>query len=142
MEIAFSILIIAVLVISLMAALLKFKRLGVGFELKLMWSVGLGLILGIALFTPQFLRRLKTGFTTNVAATSVSPEFPELKTRFYQASTDQAFDASVAAIQTLSDWKITRQTKGSGIILAEKKVIAFIDDVAIKIRADGAQTRV
>ena len=142
LEIAFSVVVVSIFVILLMAGLLSIKKLGVGFELKLMLAVFSGAGLAIVLFTPQFSRRLKTGLSTNFAATSVSPEFPELKTRFYQASTNQVFSASVAAIQQLSDWTITRQSEGSGVILAEKKVVIFVDDVAVKVRDDRGQTRV
>jgi len=65
-----------------------------------------GALIEIALRTPQFGRRTQTARSTNIAEKRPTPEFPELKTRFYDAPPERVLDEADAALCILPNWKV------------------------------------
>lgn len=82
---------------------------------------------------PGFFTRLSTYLTTNVAETSETSPFPELKTRRYEAPPELLFDVARRAAQRLR-WNITSldADKKEIQVVAKTKVWGFEDDVTIQ----------
>ncbi len=145
MEIIFSIIIGAIIILATTAIVIMIARRSVKRTPQLIIILLVLLSAGAAaifVLTPQFGRRIQTALSTNVAETSVEPEFPELKTRFYNAPREQAFEAAASVIENLPDWKLVAQNASEGRIEAEKKVVIFTDDVSISLGGEPEQTRV
>ena len=141
MEILFTIIAVAAVIMAVVALIARGSRIGRRFVTPLLVLL-LAALLGIFLTTPQFVRRMQTALTTNVAQTSPTPEFPELKTRYYDAPLAKVFDEASAAIRSLSNWKVVSADPATGSIAAEKRVLMFVDDVRIQVIAEGPRTRV
>lgn len=142
MELLFCLVAGCFVVLALIALLMRAKGLGVSIPLKVELVILAAVLAAVAAFTPQFSRRLRTGVSRNFAVSSTSPEFPELKTRFYKASPQTVFDQALAVIKGFAGWKVTSEQRDYGIIRAERRLLIFSDDVSVKIHEDDVGSRV
>ncbi len=82
----------------------------------------------------------------NDVETGRTPEYPELQPRDYRASPESVAKAVKAAVAGLPRWELVGEGKGSvGIQLQAvrtTRVFRFKDDVTIRVRREGAGTRV
>jgi uncharacterized protein (DUF1499 family) len=98
---------------------------------------------GIWVGVPQFPRRIRTALGTNIAETSPTPEFLELRTRVYATAPSRVFDAVSAMVKSHSGkWELVSADPAAGRIHATTKVVGFTDDVFVSIQSEGAGTRV
>jgi uncharacterized protein (DUF1499 family) len=98
---------------------------------------------GIWFAVPQFPRRIRTALGTNIAETSPTPEFPELRTRGYAATPSRVFDAVSAIVKSQpGKWELASADPATGRIHATTKVVGFTDDVIVSIQTEGTGTRV
>ena len=98
---------------------------------------------GIWFAVPQFPRRLSTALNTNVAETSPTPEFPELRTRTYAAKPDRVYEAVTTAIALRPDkWAVVSTDPAAGRVQATVGVLNFTDDVQIHVQSSGDTTQV
>jgi uncharacterized protein (DUF1499 family) len=141
MEIVFTIVVGAVVILAVIALIARGRRIARRFVMPVLVLL-LAVLFGIFLTTPQFGRRIQTALSTNVAESSPAPEFPELKTRYYDTPRAKVFDEANAAIRSLSNWKVVLADPATGSIAAEKRVLMFVDDVRIRVIAEGSRTRV
>jgi uncharacterized protein (DUF1499 family) len=67
--------------------------------------------------------------------------YPELKTQEYQQTTEQVFDAALAALKDM-ELELVNSDKNLGLIEAYDKTtfFGFIDDVVIRIQSNGQMT--
>lgn len=97
---------------------------------------------GIWFLVPQFPRRLATALDTNIAETSLTPEFPELRTRVYNAPAERVLEAVKAAIASRpATWTLV-SSDTSGHVHATKRVLTFTDDVYVFLQTQPSGTRV
>ncbi len=78
--------------------------------------------------------------------TGRTPEYPELRPRDYPASEEAVTRAARAAIDRLSGWTFVGSGRGPGgteiQAQAQTPVVPVKHDVAVRIRREGARTRV
>src|SRR5262245_60461478 len=81
-----------------------------------------------------------------VVETGRTPEYPDIQPREYAASEEAVARAARAAIAQLSGWTVTGGGKGPGgseiQARATLPVIGFTHDIDVRIRREGARTRV
>lgn len=67
--------------------------------------------------------------------------YPELQTQKYQQTTDQVFDAALAAVKKMG-LELVNSDKNTGLIEAYDTTtfFGFVDDVVIRIQKDGQMT--
>jgi uncharacterized protein (DUF1499 family) len=98
---------------------------------------------GIWVAVPQFPRRIRTALQTNIAETSPTPEFPELRTRVYATTPSRVFDAISALVKSHpGKWELVSADQAAGRIHATTRVVGFTDDVFVSVQPEGASTRV
>ena len=82
----------------------------------------------------------------NSVETGKTPEYPDLQPREYAAGEEQVTRAVKAAIGRLSRFELVGAGRGPGgseiQAVASTRVLRFKDDVNIRIRREGAKTRV
>lgn len=66
------------------------------------------------------IRKALLGFIKCDAETSETPEFAELRTRHYEASTGEVYDAALRVIERYIQWTITGREKNLGGIATIK----------------------
>lgn len=91
------------------------------------------------LAVPRFGARFQRGSTTNVAETSESADWPELKPRRYTASLSDTADAIVVTLGQIG-WPILARASDS--IAAEVPILGGMtyDDFRITLTSEGQQT--
>jgi len=69
--------------------------------------------------------------------------YPDIKTVTLKVPPDAAFERALAAVRRMG-WDVVRADKAAGAIEAFETslVFGFVDDVAVRVRADGAGSRV
>ena len=98
---------------------------------------------GIWFGAPQFPQRIRTALRTNIAETSPTPEFPELRTRVYATTPSRVFDAVSAIVKAHpGKWELVSADPAGGRLHATTKVVGFTDDIFVSIQPEGAATRV
>jgi uncharacterized protein (DUF1499 family) len=128
------------LVITAIASAVGLARRGRIGQLRLML---LALFAGGAalpwLAVPRFGARFQRGSTTNIAETSDSADWPELKPRRYSAALDETSSAVVATLDQLGWPLLARETDS---IAAEVPILrgATYDDFRITLAAEDGQT--
>jgi uncharacterized protein (DUF1499 family) len=137
----------AIIVLVFIALLMLIWRNRLRQALRALFTVIVLLVVAvIAIFAiaPRFSRRFSTAMTQHEAQTSAAPEFPELKTRIYNASREQVFKAAVETASSIPKWTLVSQDATSGIIKAvwTSTVRQFRDDITITIHSEGSQARV
>jgi uncharacterized protein (DUF1499 family) len=91
----------------------------------------------------QFPLRLRTALRTNIADTSTSSVFPELRTRFYSAPPDRVIAALTELVATNpSKWTLISSDPANGEAHLTVKVLNFTDDVLVHARPEAGRTRV
>ncbi|MBX3279328.1 MAG: DUF1499 domain-containing protein [Acidobacteria bacterium] len=102
------------------------------------------IVVGIFIVAPQFPRRFGLAMTTNTAQTSEAPEFPELKTRVYNAPLPVVFARAAALAAEIPKWAVESQDAESGVIKVvwTSTLRGFKDDITITIRGEGETTQV
>lgn len=141
-------LMIAAIIILLLAALVMLiwrKRLRRALRAVLAIVVVLVVaVIGIFAVAPQFSRRFQMAMTTNIAQTSDEPEFPELRTRVYNAAPDEVFREAASVAGSIPKWTLESQDASTGTIKAvwTSTIRKFKDDITITVRLDGDKTRV
>lgn len=87
---------------------------------------------------PGFMNRITTYLTTNVAQTSLSPTFPELKAPLLQGEPDEIFDCLEDCIATLG-WQVQTSNRETNTIEAvvTTPLMGFQDDIVITIQEEG-----
>jgi len=111
------------------------------------WPVGFFLLFS-PLFIWGFTTMRATDFTTNSAQTAPEQNNPDLRTRFYQTSRDDAAKTVQNLVPTLRTlgrtWKIAASsTRNDAIeIRCEVAVLLFTDDLTISLQSEKNGTRV
>jgi len=77
----------------------------------------------------------------NVVETGKTPEYPDVTPRFYQATTERAFDAALHAVNRLPRWALVAYQPEKGEIRAEARtrLFRFADDVLIRVEAQNGE---
>jgi uncharacterized protein (DUF1499 family) len=96
---------------------------------------------GIWFLVPQFPRRIESALKTNVAETSTTPEFPELRTRVYPVPPERVMEAVKAAIASRPATWTLESSDSSGHVHATKRVLTFTDDVYVFLQTQPVGTR-
>jgi uncharacterized protein (DUF1499 family) len=137
MEIAFTLIAFLVLVCLLGTTYHAARRYA-------LWGALISIVAGAAIYflTPEFGRRLKTGFETNMASTSPTPQFPELRTRTYATSPQEVLKATEDTIRSMPNWTLVSSDPLTGTIHAEKVFLMFTNDVIVHLTPDAAKTQV
>lgn len=87
---------------------------------------------------PGFSPRLKTYLTTNVAQTSDTHAFPELRTRIFDAKINKMFQFSQSVLKDLG-WEFGIEGENSSLhAIVTSNLWNFKDDVVISFEAVGA----
>jgi uncharacterized protein (DUF1499 family) len=81
----------------------------------------------------------------NDVTTSQTKEYPDLQDESYSASEDRVAEAAKKVIGRLPRWTLKGAGEGPGgwAIQAERKTrTGFVDEITLRIRREGGQTRV
>ena len=142
MEIVFSLVAFAMLVLLLFMIIAGVRR-RLPRVAVVLFTIMAASEAGIWFAVPQFPQRLSTALNTNIAETSPTPEFPELRTRTYSARPDRVREALFTAIASRPDkWAIDSADSTPERIHATVKVLNFTDDVQVDLQSEGDGTRV
>ena len=142
MEIVFSVILFAMLMLLLFIIVAAMRRHVPRLSMMLFAALAVAEA-GIWFAVPQFPRRLSTALHTNVAETSFTPEFPELRTRTYAAKPGRVYEAVTEAIASSpGKWAILSADPAAGRISATVRVLNFTDDVLVELQSEGEGTRV
>ncbi len=97
---------------------------------------------GLALLGALLLALTSCWPMINVVETGKTPEYPDLIPRSYGAKPDVVFDAALHAIHRLPRWALVSHRLEAGEIRAEatSRLFRFVDDVTVRVRAEGDQT--
>ncbi len=140
MEIVFCVIVFALAIVALFAVI----RLAIGrrpTRMAVLFLCLAAIEAGIWFFVPQFPRRIATALQTNIAETSPTPEFPELRTRVYKAPLEKVMEAVKAVIAARpATWTLV-SSDTSGHVHATKKVLTFTDDVFVFLQTLPEGTR-
>lgn len=112
---------------------------------RLLLFVGcMGLVLYAYRFVDNFPAKFQTGLNTNVASTSDTPAFPELRTPRYAKNRTDVFEAATRAIQAQRGWKVVNMADSGSSLQAEVSVLlgVFTDDFLVSLVEEGGNTRV
>ena len=143
MEIVFSVIAFLLIVVVLLVIVQLLRRRRPRVLLTVFaWCLAAAEV-GIWFGAPQFPRRIRTALQTNIAETSTTPEFPELRTRVYATAPSRVFDAVTAIVKSHpGKWELVSADPAGGRIHATAKVVGFTDDVFVGIQPDASGTRV
>lgn len=104
----------------------------------------MGLVFYAYRFVDNFPAKFQAGINTNLASTSDTPAFPELKTPRYAKSRTDVFEAATRAIEAQRGWKVVNMADSGSSLQAEVSVLLgiFTDDFLVSLVEEGGNTRV